>query len=123
MSSTLAESDVLSAPKTGWIQNRRSSTTTIRNLWSNRLWPVTADGRDRADRVADGVVDAIKSLAGRVKPLTALPPVGTGEGGLQLKRGQLARRWKHPGWLRRTTPRLGALSSSLAFLSNSSCQQ
>nr|WP_090341737.1 SIR2 family protein [Mycolicibacterium malmesburyense]CRL71793.1 hypothetical protein CPGR_02086 [Mycolicibacterium malmesburyense] len=59
---------------------------------------VTADGRDDAQWVARGVVDAIKTLAGelstpggRFKPLIALPLVGTGAGGFREMRGILIR--------------------------------
>ncbi|MBY0287275.1 MAG: SIR2 family protein [Mycobacteriaceae bacterium] len=57
---------------------------------------VTADGLDNPEWVADGVVEAIETftrdlptVAGRVKPLIALPLVGTGEGGFIHKRGLL----------------------------------
>jgi hypothetical protein len=59
---------------------------------------VTADGRGNAQWVADGVVEAIESFshelpvrAGRIKPLVALPLVGTGKGGFEYKRGLLIR--------------------------------
>jgi hypothetical protein len=59
---------------------------------------VTADGRGKAKWVADGVVEAIESFshelpipAGRIKPLVALPLVGTGNGGFEYKRGLLIR--------------------------------
>jgi len=57
---------------------------------------VTAFGGSGHRWVADGVVDAIAALAkdlvvqtGRVKPLIALPLVGTGFGGLEHRRGEL----------------------------------
>lgn len=57
---------------------------------------VTADGRDDPLWVADGVVEAIETFAGalrilpgRVKPLVAMPLVGTGAGGFKHKRGIL----------------------------------
>lgn len=59
---------------------------------------VTADGRDDADWVAAGVTEAVERfatdrrlVAGRVKPLIALPLVGTGAGGFEYRRGTLIR--------------------------------
>lgn len=59
---------------------------------------VTADGGDDPAWVAAGVVDAIetlpealRTLPGRVKPLVALPLVGTGAGGFRYTRGALIR--------------------------------
>jgi hypothetical protein len=57
---------------------------------------VTADGRSDPHWVEAGVVEAIQTFAsdlprtgGRVKPLVALPLVGTGAGGFRNKRGLL----------------------------------
>ncbi len=57
---------------------------------------VTANGWGDASWVVQGVVEAVENLAtevgipdGRVRPLIALPLVGTGDGGFARRRGAL----------------------------------